>query len=213
MRWRSASPGRQCSPPAIRHDPAACELSAAAARTATVGLCGDPVSGLCRALHHHAQHAARAPLRRPAVRDRHGGDLAAGFWSLMTGTVVVMAIAAIQIQRSVPVIRVRCGASAAARKPRTIVARSRSFEKGRAHGDLRTRRPETRAAGRRPLLDRRDRDRDRPRAADDRRQHLVRLGAARRQRMDRARRALADPGQRDAAHRSRASRSSSGAIA
>ena len=51
------------------------------------------------------------------------------------------------------------------------------------------------------VLDRRDRGGDRPRAAEAGREHLVGLGAARRQRMDRDRRALQHSGKLHAAYR------------
>ena len=166
--------------------------SGCCARAAPVGVCGGAVPGLRRAVHHHAQHAAGPPLRGRRFESVMVATLAAGIWSLMSGTVVVMAVGR--------------AATAAIAPPLANPEPSwqgRAPQEECAHGDLRTRRPEARTAGRRPLLDRRNRDRDRARAAEDRRQRLVRLGAARRQRMDRARRALADPGQRHAAHRSR----------
>ena len=58
--------------------------------------CGDPAPDVLRALHHPAQHASAAAASKAAATEIvMVATVIAGMWSLMSGTVVVLALQAL----------------------------------------------------------------------------------------------------------------------
>ena len=90
------------------------------------------VPGVCRALHHHAQHLRGARIERRRFEFVMMATVLAGFWSLMSGTFFLMTLRAAGLAGLTAPngIRIRLKRS---------VAMPRSPEQETdAHGDLRT---------------------------------------------------------------------------
>ena len=147
------------------------------------------------AVHHHAQHAARPPPGRPPLRVRVPGHPGRRLLEPDVGPGAgddACRPAASCSPKPLPISRCRCNGRASAGETRMPIYEL-DGQAPEFPGDGQYWVAETAVLIGRVRL-------------KTRRQRLVRRGAARRQRMDRARRALADPGQRHAAHRSRAFR-------
>ena len=130
------------------------------------------------ALHHHAQHHPRPPHRGPPLRVRDAGDRDRRLLEPDVGHRGGDGVAGQRLPARLARFPIQS-------RSWQVFARARTKRRERCNADLRARRTGAGISGRRQLLGRRDRGADRPRAAEEPRQRLVRRGAARRQRMDR----------------------------